>query len=224
MTNTNLQHYSGDQHLSNFSQVGFILFNMFTSAAVGFCALIAMIRGLRGDTNMGNYYQDVVRVLCYVYLPASLLKGIILLAEGVPMTLAGQVAAETLESGTMGTDAAGHPEPQRIARAAVCRKSGLDLIKNICRAFCDSGMIIRAVCTPEDSLVTARQSGYPLFTRRLRLHCTAGMSLAFQSPSCRNLNFVRSDFPAAADSVPCTGRRLALPGRIEQFTQAICPP
>src|SRR5208283_5102045 len=29
MTNTNLQHYSGDQHLSNFSQIVFILPNMF---------------------------------------------------------------------------------------------------------------------------------------------------------------------------------------------------
>lgn len=29
MTNTNLQHYSGDQHLSNFSQIFFILPNMF---------------------------------------------------------------------------------------------------------------------------------------------------------------------------------------------------
>ncbi len=39
MTNTNLQHYSGDQHLSNFSQIFFILPNMFLSASVGFCAL-----------------------------------------------------------------------------------------------------------------------------------------------------------------------------------------
>jgi potassium-transporting ATPase potassium-binding subunit len=30
MTNTNLQHYSGDQHLSNFSQIFFILPNMFS--------------------------------------------------------------------------------------------------------------------------------------------------------------------------------------------------
>jgi potassium-transporting ATPase potassium-binding subunit len=45
MTNTNLQHYSGDQHLSNFSQIFFILPNMFLSASIGFCALAAIIRG-----------------------------------------------------------------------------------------------------------------------------------------------------------------------------------
>src|SRR6478609_6394543 len=44
MTNTNLQHYSGDQHLSYFSQLVFVVFNMFASAAVGFCALAAVIR------------------------------------------------------------------------------------------------------------------------------------------------------------------------------------
>jgi len=39
MTNTNLQHYSGDVHFSNFSQIFFVIANMFISAAVGFCAL-----------------------------------------------------------------------------------------------------------------------------------------------------------------------------------------
>src|SRR5947209_2643153 len=42
LTNTNLQHYSGEQHLSDFSQVVVILWNMFVSAAVGFGALAAM--------------------------------------------------------------------------------------------------------------------------------------------------------------------------------------
>src|SRR5262249_3048895 len=38
MTNTNLQHYSGEQHLSYFSQLTFIVWNMFVSASVGLCA------------------------------------------------------------------------------------------------------------------------------------------------------------------------------------------
>ena len=37
LTNTNLQHYSGEQHLSYFSQLFFITWNMFVSASVGFC-------------------------------------------------------------------------------------------------------------------------------------------------------------------------------------------
>jgi K+-transporting ATPase ATPase A chain len=44
MTNTDLQHYSGDQHFSNFSQVFFCLTNFFLSASIGFCGLTAIIR------------------------------------------------------------------------------------------------------------------------------------------------------------------------------------
>ena len=43
MTNTNLQDYSGDVHFSNFSQIFFTISNQYISAAVGFCALAAII-------------------------------------------------------------------------------------------------------------------------------------------------------------------------------------
>jgi K+-transporting ATPase ATPase A chain len=97
LTNTNLQHYSGEQHLSYFSQLTAILWNMFVSAAVGFCALAAVIRGLRGDANMGNFYLDMWRVVAYAFLPASLLMGILLMADGVPMTFEGKAEVDTLE-------------------------------------------------------------------------------------------------------------------------------
>src|SRR5689334_16790142 len=71
MTNTNLQHYSGDQHLSYFSQLVFVIFNMFASAAIGFCCLAAIIRALRGDANMGNYYLDMWRVIMYAFIPLA---------------------------------------------------------------------------------------------------------------------------------------------------------
>ena len=67
MTNTNLQHYSGDQHLSNFSQIFFILPNMFLSASVGFCALAAIIRAFRGEATIGNFFVDMWRVAMYIF-------------------------------------------------------------------------------------------------------------------------------------------------------------
>jgi potassium-transporting ATPase potassium-binding subunit len=97
VTNTNLQHYSGDQHLTYFSQLVVIVWLMFVSAAVGFCALVAVIRGLRGDANMGNYYLDMWRVVVYVFLPASLVMGVLFIASGVPMTLDGTAVVTTLE-------------------------------------------------------------------------------------------------------------------------------
>src|SRR5262249_9535419 len=97
VTNTNLQHYSGDQHLTYFSQLVVIVWLMFVSAAVGFCALTAVIRGLRGDANMGNYYLDMWRGVVYVFLPASLVMGVFFIASGVPMTLDGTAEVTTLE-------------------------------------------------------------------------------------------------------------------------------
>jgi len=119
LTNTNLQHYSGEQHLSYFSQVAVILWNMFVSAAVGFCALAAVIRGLRGDTHMGNYYLDMWRVVIYVFLPASLLMGVVLMSRGQPMTFDGIAEVAPLERDAMGKDAAGQPLPQQVSRGPV---------------------------------------------------------------------------------------------------------
>jgi K+-transporting ATPase ATPase A chain len=108
LTNTNLQHYSGEQHLSDFSQVSVILWNMFVSAAVGFCALAAMTRGLRGDPHMGNFYVDMWRVVVYVFLPFSFIASILYIAAGTPMTFAGFAEVTTIEGLT-----------QRIARGPV---------------------------------------------------------------------------------------------------------
>src|SRR5437588_1114464 len=79
LTNTNLQHYAGEQHLSYFSQLAAILWNMFVSASVGLGALMAITRGLRGDRHMGNYYVDMWRAVVYVFLPSSLMIGVLLI-------------------------------------------------------------------------------------------------------------------------------------------------
>jgi K+-transporting ATPase ATPase A chain len=57
--------------------------------------------------------------VAYVFFPASLLMGVLLMARGVPMTLEPTVEARTLESGAMGQDAAGAAKPQSIARGPV---------------------------------------------------------------------------------------------------------
>ena len=114
MTNTNLQHYSGDQHLSNFSQIFFILPNMFLSASVGFCALSAIIRLFRGETKIGNFFVDMWRVAVYIYLPVSLIFGVIFMQQGMPMTFNSAEVATTLEPGSMGLDDKGAAKPQTI--------------------------------------------------------------------------------------------------------------
>jgi K+-transporting ATPase ATPase A chain len=119
LTNTNLQHYSGEVHLSYWSQIVFIVWNMFVSAAVGFCSLAAVTRGLRGDEHMGNFYLDMWRVVAYVFVPASLLGGILLIAGGTPMTFEKAAEAITLEPEAMGRTDDGRAKPQVIARGPV---------------------------------------------------------------------------------------------------------
>src|SRR5258708_40340476 len=89
MTNTNLQHYSGDQHFSNFSQIFFCVANYFLSASVGFCALTAIIRLFRKDPSAGNYFVDMWQVLIYIFFPVSFLLWVFFFQKGTPMTFKG---------------------------------------------------------------------------------------------------------------------------------------
>lgn len=97
MTNTNLQDYSGESGLSNFSQMIVIIFMMFTSAATGFSAAIAFIRGIIGRKLMGNFFVDMTRVTTRVLLPLSIIVGILLVSQGVPQTLSGTKTVTTIE-------------------------------------------------------------------------------------------------------------------------------
>jgi len=114
ITNTNLQDYSGDVHLSNFSQIFFILTNMFLSASVGFCALAAIIRAFRGEKTVGNFFVDMWRVAMYIYVPAAMISGVLFIQQGMPMTYASTYQASTLEPGAMGTTDNGQAKQQTI--------------------------------------------------------------------------------------------------------------
>ena len=86
MTNTNLQHYSGESGLSYLSQMLVITYMMFVSAATGYAACIAFVRGLAGKSkdNVGNFYADLVKVTTRVLIPLSIIGGMLLIWQGVP--------------------------------------------------------------------------------------------------------------------------------------------
>src|SRR5206468_6657690 len=104
LSNTNLQHYAGEVHLSYFSQLFFICWKQFLTPVIGLCALLAIIRGLRGDEHMGNFYLDLWRGVVYLFLPLAFIVAVLLMAAGSPMTLAGNAQAATVEPGATGTD------------------------------------------------------------------------------------------------------------------------
>ena len=114
ITNTNMQHYSGDQAFSNFSQLFFCVANFFLSAAVGLCALTAIIRALRGDSHLGNYFIDMWRVVMYFFIPAAFVISLVFLSQGMPMTYRADYQVATLEPAAMGLADSGQPKQQSI--------------------------------------------------------------------------------------------------------------
>ena len=121
MTNTNLQHYSGESGLSYLSQMLVIIYMMFVSAASGYGVCVAFIRGLAGGKDgrkaMGNFYADLIRITTRVLLPLSIILGVFLISQGVPQTLLGTATVTSLEGGL-----------QDIARGPV---AALEIIKHL---------------------------------------------------------------------------------------------
>lgn len=98
MTNTNLQHYSGESGLSYLSQTIVIIFMMFTSSATGYAACMAFCRGLSGrGKDLGNFYEDMIRITTRVLIPFSILAGLILVSQGVPETFQSNLTIHTIE-------------------------------------------------------------------------------------------------------------------------------
>ncbi len=59
VTNTNLQHYSGESTWSYLAQLAGLMWLQFVSAATGIAALAALARGIAGRPTMGNFFIDL---------------------------------------------------------------------------------------------------------------------------------------------------------------------
>jgi K+-transporting ATPase ATPase A chain len=97
VTNTNQQHYSGEQALSYHSQLAALMWLQFVTPAVGLAVLAAVSRGLAGRADLGNFWLDLQRATFLVLLPLAALWAVALVLLGVPMTLQGTATATTLE-------------------------------------------------------------------------------------------------------------------------------
>lgn len=98
ITNTNLQHYSGESGLSYLGQLTLMLWQ-FISAGCGMaiCAAVFMAMKEKTSTTLGNSYSFFVRSCTRVLLPLSFVVAIILVMNGTPMTLEGKDTITTLE-------------------------------------------------------------------------------------------------------------------------------
>ncbi|WP_068777021.1 potassium-transporting ATPase subunit KdpA [Paenibacillus sp. FJAT-26967] len=98
MTNTNLQHYSGETGLSYFAQMAVIMMMMFTSAVTGIVVAIAFIRGLTSKGHsLGNFFVDFVKGHTRLLLPLALIVMLVLVGLKVPQTFDATITAQTVE-------------------------------------------------------------------------------------------------------------------------------
>jgi K+-transporting ATPase ATPase A chain len=99
LTNTNWQAYSGEQTMSNGTQMFGLTVHNFLSAATGIALALAVTRAFSraSVSTLGNFWVDLTRTTLYVLLPISIVIAILFVASGVPQTLAGSVDAVTLE-------------------------------------------------------------------------------------------------------------------------------
>ena len=102
-TNTNWQNYSGESTMSYLSQMAGLAWHNFLSAAVGIGIALALARGLTrqrgpdGPKTIGNFWVDLIRAIVYVLLPISMVVTVVLVAAGVPQTLAAYREVTTVE-------------------------------------------------------------------------------------------------------------------------------
>jgi K+-transporting ATPase ATPase A chain len=99
VTNTNLQHYSGESTYSYLTQLT-LMFLQFTSAATGISAFFALARGLAGRRDMGSFSRDLARIVVLFLIPLAVIFSIIYIFAGIPMTLEGAASVTTLEGVT----------------------------------------------------------------------------------------------------------------------------
>ena len=118
-TTTTWQPYAGESTMSYTAQMVGLAAQNFLAGATGLAIGIAFIRGLAGRrvTSLGNFWVDVVRAILWVLLPISLVGGLLLVWQGVPMNWQPYVQATTLEGAS-----------QTIAQGPV---AALELIKNL---------------------------------------------------------------------------------------------
>jgi K+-transporting ATPase ATPase A chain len=102
VTNTNLQHYSGETGLSYFGQLVLMLFQ-FISAATGIaiCAVVILAMKQKTTHTLGNFYSLFVRSCTRILFPLALIIAGILVFSGMPMSFEGKDSIITLEGDTV---------------------------------------------------------------------------------------------------------------------------
>ncbi len=102
ISNTNLQHYSGESGVSYLGQMVLMLWQ-FISAATGMaiCAVVFIAMKDKSTESLGNFYNLFIKSCTRILLPISIIIAIVLLFNGTPMTFKGKDQFISLQGDTV---------------------------------------------------------------------------------------------------------------------------
>lgn len=102
ISNTNLQHYSGESGVSYLGQLVLMLFQ-FISAGIGIAACAVVFKAMKEKTTdkLGNMYSYFIKSCTRVLLPLSIVVAVLLLINGTPMTFKGKDQYISLQGDTV---------------------------------------------------------------------------------------------------------------------------
>jgi K+-transporting ATPase ATPase A chain len=102
ISNTNLQHYSGESGVSYLGQLVLMLFQFISAAAgIAACAIVFNAMKERTTEKLGNFYNYFVKSCTRILLPLSIVVAIILAFNGMPMTFKGKETFISLQGDTV---------------------------------------------------------------------------------------------------------------------------
>lgn len=102
VSNTNLQHYSGESGVSYLGQLILMLFQ-FISAGTGMAACAILFRAMKEKQGekLGNFYNYFIKSCTRILLPIAIIVAIILMFNGMPMTFEGKDKFISLQGDTV---------------------------------------------------------------------------------------------------------------------------
>jgi len=102
VSNTNLQHYSGETGLSYLGQMILMLWQ-FISAATGIAICAAVFNAMKERTTekLGNFYNYLVRSATRILFPLAVVVALILAFNGTPMNFEGKAQYISMQGDTV---------------------------------------------------------------------------------------------------------------------------
>ncbi len=102
VSNTNLQHYSGENGVSYLGQL-LLMFFQFVSAGTGMAACAVVFKAMKEKNadKLGNFYSYFVKSCTRILLPLSIVIAIVLIFNGTPMNFQGKDQFISLQGDTV---------------------------------------------------------------------------------------------------------------------------